>query len=282
MKRFFSIVLVSCLVTFTLYAQTDPQKKRGMLPPGYSLPKAGETVHFTSPAHPEYQLPEYPADLKANGTEGALELELYVSSAGEVLLAEVSVSSGDAQFDDAALNSALQSRFPAGYATVDGMPRDFKIAVPYYFLLSNDPELYWHTRLELSRVQQDYETVMHDFQEKLGAKRSTASTRLDAARKQLEAKVSLAKMLHRTLAEKKESAILRLRDQIAFAQEKIDGPSMAEAQAGQENWRNPNKAVITPKAEPSAPRSGVITVSFQTANGIDGLQQELEIKKSYM
>jgi TonB family protein len=282
MKRLFSIVLLVCIASLSMHAQSDPQKKRGMLPPGYTLPKAGETVHFTSPAHPEYQLPEYPADLKVNGTEGVLELELYVSSAGEVLLAEVSVSSGDAQFDDAALSSALQSRFPAGYATVDGQPRDFKIAVPYYFLLSADPELYWHTRLELSRVQQDYETVMHDFQEKLGAKRTASSTRLDGARKQLEAKVSLAKMLHRTLAEKKESAILRLRDQIAFAQEKIDGPSVAEAQAGQENWRNPDKTIISPKAEPSVHRSGVITVSFQSGNGIDGLQQELEIKKSYM
>ena len=282
MKRIFCIALLACAVILPAVAQTDSPVKRGALPATFSLPKSTETVHFTSPVPPDYQIPEYPSELKQNGLEGALELDLYVSASGEVQLAEITVSSGEVQFDEAALKSALQSHFPAGYATVDGLPRDFKIAVPYYFLLSTDPELYWHSRLELSRVQQGYEACMRDFQEKLGAKRSVAGVKLDAVRKQLESRVVTAKILHRVLAEKKENAILRLRDQIAFAKEKIDGPSQSIPVAGQENWRNPISAAVTPKVETTTRRNGVITVSVQTSNDLDGLHQELEIKKSYM
>ncbi len=280
MKQLTAILAVFTFAVASLHGQQDGARKRGFLPPTFALPGPQEQVHFTSAQSPEFGAPEYPASQRQAGLEAAVEVDLYVTSKGDVVYAEVVVSSGDMQFDQEALRCALQSKFPAGYATVQGQPRDFKIAVPFYFLLSSDPEGYWHSRLELARLQQEYEIVMREFQNFVSARTVTSEDRLNATRTAIEGKVAAAKRLHRLLAEKKELAILRLRDQIASAREILEQGNAGKETEQPVSWRIPDEDQADVAVGARSP--GVVSMTHVSTNDIDRLHQELEIKQAYL
>lgn len=271
---------VFVLLLSTAFGQSELTRKRGFLPPLFRLPAKDVQVQFTSPMPPQLVQPEYPAVHKQNDVEGAVELALYVTMEGDVVSAEVTVGSGDELFDDEALRSALKSRFPAGYATLNGTPTDFRITVPYYFLISADPEGYWHSRLELARVQQEYEIVMREFQNMQSARTVSTSDKAESVRKRLEEKVASAKRLHRMLAEKKEFAILRLRDEIASAKDRLDGvPDAVNVAHEDQRVALPDQAPIVHIA---IQQGTVVSDTEPSANDLDRLSQELELKKSYL
>ncbi|MDH7516403.1 MAG: energy transducer TonB [Bacteroidota bacterium] len=274
--------LLFCIAT-AANSQQNGLRSRGTVPPTFSAPGPNERVHFSSSAQPQFATPRYPQVHRDNGVEAALEVMMYVTAEGEVVFAEVTVSTGDSLFEIEALQSAMASRFPEGYATVEGIPRDFTIAVPYYFLLSSDPEGYWHSRLELARIEDEYEVVMREFQGFLCMPKGVPESRLKASRRAIEAKVAAAKRLHRMIAEKKERAILRLRDEIASAQELLDrsgGASTAEQSMGLDRYvpQDRDSATVEIRSHPN----GVEAAYPLNANGIDRLYQELEIKQSYL
>ena len=278
MTRVFPAAAVFLLFSALCYGQTDGIKNRGSIPTEFSLPGQGAVIHFTSPLSPQLVQPDYPAAHRQNDFEGVAELALYVTAAGDVVYAEVTIGSGDELFDDEALRAAMKSRFPAGYAMLDGSPSDFRISVPYYFLLASDPENYWHTRLELARVQQQYEVVMREFQG-LAHTRSTRD-KAESIRKRLEDRVAAAKRLHRQLAEKKELAILRLRDEIASAKETLDGNGRPATALNIQREIPPDQAPTTVVAVQQI--NMISNAEVVSANDIDRLNQELEIKKSYL
>ncbi len=278
MTRVLPTAAVFLLISALCYGQTDGVKKRGSIPQEFSLPPQGATLHFTSPLPPQLVKPDYPAVHRENDFEGVAELSLYVTAEGDVVYAEVSVGSGDEAFDEEALRAALKSRFPSGYAMLDGTPTDFRISVPYYFLLASDPENYWHTRLELARVQQQYEVVMREFQ---GLAHSRSSReKAESIRKRLEDRVAAAKRLHRQLAEKKELAILRLRDEIASAKETLDGSGRPATARNTQREIPPEQVPTTVVAVQQV--NIISNAEVVSANDIDRLNQELEIKKSYL
>ena len=259
------------------------QSSRGMLPSYFQLPSANDVVHFTSPQQPNFPTPIYPDARRQSLVEGAVEVTLYVTSEGDVVKADISVSSGDALFDEAALGSAIKARFPAGYATVQGRPVDFSIDVPFYFLLSPDPEMYWHTRLELARIQAEYESAMNEFQGYLSERTKSTASRVESSQRRVEQTVAAAKRLHRMLAEKKESAILRLREEIAMTKLRIEDPDEQQSSTASETfWRSahPGQAVAT-VVMPSNTR-GIVTRDSLSNNDLDRLIDELELKKSYL
>jgi TonB family protein len=269
--------LISCLsLVFALTATVHAQS-RGFIPPLFTLPKAGETVRFTSAAQPTFQMPDYPAEQLNRGVEGVVEVLLYVTSEGEVVYSEVTVGSGQKEFDQSALVSAMRARFPMGYATVNGLPRDFRIAVPFYFLLSADPEQYWQSRLELTRVQQEYEIVMKKFQDFVMERSKTPPQSVKEIQRQMEEKVSIAKNIHRVLAEKKERAILRIRERI---DEQRGQAPIADAE--DESWRHELHSGQNASVHVVIPGSGVVNSRSLGTEGMDRLTQELEMKKSYL
>jgi TonB family protein len=209
--------------------------------------------------------------------EGVTEVLLYVTSEGEVVFSEVTVSSGHREFDDAALASAMRARFPMGYATVNGLPRDFRIAVPFYFLQSSDPEQYWQSRLELARVQLEYEIVMKKFQDFVMERSKTPPQKVKEIQRLMEEKVSIAKNIHRVLAEKKETAILRLREKI---DEKRGQAPIADAEDA--SWRSELQDSHSATVQVAVPGTGVVHERTVGTVGMDRLTQELEMKKSYL
>jgi TonB family protein len=278
-RRLPVVVALLAVVSCSLIAQ----QSRGMLPSYFRLPSANDDVHFTSPQKPDVPTPVYPEAHRLNQVEGAVEVQLFVTSEGEVVRADVAVSSGDVQFDDAALRSAMKARFPVGYATVDGRPVDFKIDVPFYFMLSPDPELYWHTRLELARIQAAYEIQMKEFQGFLAERTKTSPSRIESSQRRIEQSVASAKRLHRMLAEKKESAILRLREEIAITKQHMEDPQgTTRAVASDMTWRNVRPEQVMPTVAMPVNLKGVITQNALSNNDLERLQSELELKKSYL
>ncbi|MBR9976424.1 MAG: TonB family protein, partial [Bacteroidetes bacterium] len=242
------------LLIFALALSTlASAQSRGFIPPLFTLPDEGETLRFTSSSQPFFQLPDFPAVLMNKGVEGVTEVLLYVTSEGEVVFSEVTVGSGYKEFDQAALASAMRARFPMGFATVDGLPQDFRIAVPYYFLQSSDPEQYWQSRLELARVQQEYEIVMKKFQDFVMERSKTPPQKVKEIQRQMEEKVSIAKNIHRILAEKKETAILRLREKI---DEKRGQAPLADAD--DDSWRRELQDSHSATVQVAVPGSGVV------------------------
>ena len=272
MQRLLPLLVLTLVLTAAAQAQT-----RGFIPPLFTLPAESETVRFTSAAQPTFQLPDYPVAQLTRGVEGVVEVQLFVTSEGEVVFSEVSVSSGQKEFDEAALASAMRARFPAGYATVNGLPRDFQIAVPFYFLLSGDPEQYWQSRLELARVQQQYETVMKKFQDFVMERSKTPPHRVKEIQRQMEENVSIAKNIHRILAEKKETAILRLREQID--EHRGRAPLADNEDAA---WRQQLQQRREASVQVAVPGTGVVNARSMGSEGVDRLTQELEMKRSYL
>lgn len=272
MQRLISILALAVIMSTAVSSQS-----RGFIPPLFTLPEDGETVRFTSASQPIFQLPDFPATLMNRDVEGVAEVLLYVTSEGEVVFSEITVSSGQRDFDEAALASAMRARFPVGYATVNGLPRDFRIAVPFYFLLSSDPEQYWQSRLELARVQQEYEIVMKKFQDFVMERSKTPPQKVKEIQRQMEEKVSIAKNIHRILAEKKETAILRLREQI---DEKRGQAPLADAEDS--SWRKELQNRQAAAVQVAVPGTGVVHERTVGTEGMDRLTQELEIKKSYL
>jgi TonB family protein len=223
-------------------------------------------------------LPDYPEEQLNRGIEGVVEVTMYVTSEGEVVFSEISVSSGLEAFDDAALRSAMKTEFPAGYATVKGLPRDFRLSVPFYYLLSADPENYWHSRLELARVQQEYEEVMTRFEDYLMARTVASESKIREIQRQMEEKVAAAKSIHRLLAEKKETAILRLRQQIDDT--RSDSAPVADAEDS--SWRHGLRDYSRATVQVVTPGTSVTSERALGTDGMDRLTQELEMKKSYL
>jgi TonB family protein len=280
MTRLLACVLISFLAVSAASAQNAGNgASRGFIPPLFTLPEDHEELRFTSSALPEFPVADYPEMERKNGIEGVAELRLYVTAEGDVVFAEVSVSSGRSSFDEAALKSAMHGHFPEGYATIDGLPRDFTIAVPYYFLLSSDPELYWHSRLELARVQQEYELIMSKFEDLLLKRTTATESKMKEVQRSMEDKVSIAKRLHRVLAEKKERAIIRIRQEIETTREEQD---RMLADRDDNNWRSgtadPEDAAIMV----AFPGSSVTTRAETGLEGVERLNHELDMKRSYM
>lgn len=262
---------------------TQAQGSRGMLPSYFQLPSANDIVHFTSPQQPDFPTPVYPDAHRSSLVEGAVEVKLYVTSEGDVVKVDISVSSGDALFDEAALGSAIKAHFPVGYATVQGKPVDFVLNVPFYFLLSPDPEMYWHTRLELARIQTEYESAMNEFQGYLSERTKTTASRVESSQRRIERTVAAAKRLHRILAEKKESAILRLREEIAMTKLRLEDPDEQQPSLASDTfWRNAHPGqVVATVVMPSNTR-GIVTRNSLSNNDLERLIDELELKKSYL
>jgi TonB family protein len=277
-----AVIVVLAMLATPAMAQPELPRSLGELPPSFQLPEAGTPVQFTSMLNPEFVTPAYPEQHKTARFEGVAEVRLYVSSAGEVLRCEITVSSGDAAFDDASLRSGLKTRFPAGYATVRGVACDFTTTVPYYFLLSPDPEQYWHSRLELARIQQEYESLMKQYEGILAPQGAAADMQRHRIERQLEQTVTLAKQLHRSLAEKKESAILRLRDEITMTKQILQEPATASSMdASATSWRTEQTPVIPTVIIPGGMK-GVASTSALSNNELDRLMSELELKQSYL
>jgi TonB family protein len=273
MQRLFSIAVLLTALSAISVAQS-----RGFIPPLFVLPSDGEEVRFTSAAQPVFQLPDYPALQLNKSIEGVVEVRMYVTAEGEVVFSEITVSSGHRELDNAALASAMRARFPAGYATVNGLPRDFRISMPFYFLLSSDPEQYWQSRLELARVQQRYEIVMKKFQDYMMERSQTPRATIKRIQKQMEETVSIAKNIHRILAEKKEMAILRLRERLDEQRENLPFADGDDA-----TWRRDlHSREETAHVEVALPGSGIVNTRSIGTDEVDRLTQELEIKKSYM
>ncbi len=272
MQRLFSLSVLFLALSAVAISQS-----RGFIPPLFTLPDVGDEVRFTSAAQPLFQLPDYPAAQLNNGLEGVVEVQLYVTSEGEVVYSEITVSSGVKEFDESALASAMKARFPAGYATVKGLPRDFRHSMPFYFLLSSDPEQYWQSRLELARVQQEYEIVMEKFQDFVMQRSKTPPAKVKEIQRQMEEKVSIAKNIHRILAEKKETAILRLREQL---DEKRGQAPLADAEDA--SWRREMQDPSRASVQVALPGTGVVNARTVGSEGVDRLTQELEMKKSYL
>lgn len=272
MQRLFS----TCLLFLVFGAATFSQS-RGFVPPLFSLPGEADDVRFTSALQPQFQLPDYPALQMNNGVEGVVEVQLYVTSEGEVVFSEITVSSGVKEFDEVALSSAMKARFPAGYATVKGLARDFRISMPFYFLLSADPEQYWQSRLELMRVQQEYEIVMRSFQDFLMERSKLPPQRVKEIHRQMEDKVAVAKSIHRILAEKKEAAILRLHKQL---DEHRGQAPFADGENA--NWRRDLQNGEQASVQTALPGTGVINARSVGTEGVDRLTHELEMKKAYL
>lgn len=280
MARVLVSLLVPFLVASAAFAQAGREgASRGFIPPLFTMPEKHEDLRFTSSAQPEFPVAEYPEQERNTSTEGVAELLLYVTAEGDIVYAEVMVSSGRESFDNAALASAMKGKFPEGYATVDGLPRDFTIAVPYYFLLSADPELYWHSRLELARVQCEYEEIMSKFEDLLLKRTTATESKMKEVQRSMEEKVSIAKRLHRVLAEKKERAIIRIRSEIEMSREK-QGRALAES--NDSNWRSgsadPAHATITV----AFPGSSITTRAETGLQGVARLNHELDLKRSYL
>jgi TonB family protein len=274
-------ILLVALLTASSQAQPETPRAMGELPATFQTPEAGASIQFTSMLNPEFETPAYPEQHKADRFEGVAEVRLYVSTAGEVLRCEITVSSGDREFDEASLRSAMKTRFPAGYATVRGVPTDFTVTVPYYFLLSSDPEQYWHTRLELARIQQEYEVLMKDYQDLLARQGGAADMKRQRLEKQLEQTVAVAKQLHRSIAEKKETAILRIRDEIAMTKQILQEPATASKDAQGASWRTEQTPVIPTVIIPGG-MQGIASTSTLSNNALDCLMGELELKQSYL
>ncbi len=276
MKRtvFSILVLVVCLASM----QAQPVKSRGFIPPLFSLPEVTEEIRFTSSTPPQIQLPEYPATQLNAGLEGAVEAELYVTAEGEVVYCEISVSSGVNEFDHAVLESSMRVKFPSGFATVKGLPHDFRIAVPFYFLLASDPEQYWHSRLELARIKNEYETVMKKFEDYLMARTVVSDSKVKEIQREMEATVTMAKNVHRLLAEKKEHAILRLRGLIDAS--KSNSAPIADTQDA--SWRSQSIDPAHATVQTGGTAGGVINIRELSDNESERLAHELELKKAYM
>lgn len=276
MHRTVFTVLILLLLCASVSAQ--PVKSRGFIPPLFTLPKAQDEVRFTGSAQPRFQLPDYPAAQLNAGTEGAVEATLYVTAEGEIVYAEISVSSGVKDFDNAVLESCMKSRFPAGFATVKGLPHDFKISVPFYFLVASDPEQYWHSRLELARIQNEYESVMKKFEDIVMSRTTASEARKREIQRQMEGTVAAAKSVHRILAEKKEKAILRLRGMIDAS--RSDGTPLADTHDA--SWRSQSLDPAQATVQSGATGVGVISIHEMSGSESERLAQELELKKAYM
>lgn len=276
-RTFFSLALLLAISAAAL-GQAHNARSRGFIPPLFTLPEEGEEIRYTSAAQPAFMLPDYPEEQLNQGIEGVVEVAMYVTSEGEVVYSEITVSSGIDAFDEAALRSAMKTHFPAGYATVKGLPRDFHLSVPFYFLLSADPESYWHSRLELARVQQEYEQVMSRFEDYLMARTTASESKMREIQRQMEEKVAAAKSIHRLLAEKKESAILRLRQEIDAS--RSDAAPVADAEDS--SWRRGLRDYSRTTVLAGTPGNSVTNERNLGAEGMDRLTQELEIKKSYL
>jgi TonB family protein len=281
MNRLFATALLALVLSAPALAQNDKAASTGKLPPYFHIPDDNVRLRFTSHEKPEFVAPEYPELHKSTGKEGVVEVEMYVSAEGKVVYTEVEVSSGDELFDHAALESAMQTTFPPGYATVNGEPTDFKISIPFYFLLSADPEQYWHTRLELARIQQEYDQLMGKFQSYLGPKSTVSKEMKQSMRNQLEDKIALAKNVHRILAEKKESAILRLRNEITETRAHIEN--------NDEIMRDPDKRFAYAstgncEVRVALPQAGIVTLTSLRSDKplLEQLASEIELKKSYL
>ncbi|MBR9976515.1 MAG: energy transducer TonB [Bacteroidetes bacterium] len=273
MQRLFSIAILLITLNAFSFAQS-----RGFIPPLFVLPAEGEEIRFTSAVPPVFQLPDYPAEQLKKAMEGVVEVRMYVTAEGEVVFSEITVSSGHKEFDNAALASAMRARFPAGYATVNGLPRDFRTSMPFYFLLSTDPEQYWQSRLELARVHQRYEIVMKRFQDYMMQRSKVPRATVMEIQQQMEETVSIAKNIHRILAEKKETAILRLRERLDEQRGGIAITATDDA-----TWRRSlHSDEEGAHVEVSLPGSGIVNARTMSADDIERLTQELEIKKSYM
>ena len=273
-RTFFSLTLL--LLAASVAAQSS--MSRGFIPPLFTLPDETEEVRFTSAEQPEFMLPDYPEEQLNRGIEGVVEVTMYVTSEGEVVYSEVSVSSGVEAFDETALRSAMKTDFPAGYATVKGLPRDFRLSVPFYYLLSADPENYWHSRLELARMQQEYEEVMTRFEDYLMARTVASESKIREIQRQMEEKVAAAKSIHRLLAEKKETAILRLRQQI----DETRSDSAPVADAEDSSWRRGLRDYSRATVQVVTPGTSVTSERSLGTDGMERLTQELEMKKSYL
>ncbi len=280
MKRLYGAVLLGIMLCASAFAQNSEVLSLGKLPQQFNLPGDDAVVRFTSHQKPEFAAPEYPARHLAKGLEGVVEVAVFVTAAGKVVYCELEISSGDPMFDAAALNSAMQSKFPAGYATLNGEATDFRISVPYYFLLAADPEQYWHTRLELARIQAEYDKLMTTFQGYLAQKTPVSKEQMQKTRETLETRVSTAKKLYRVMAEKKESAILRLRTEITETRQNIDDNDM---------MRDPNKRPLhaslrSCEVKVAIPQSGIVTLTSVCSDKpiLEQLASEIELKKAYL
>ncbi|PLX32272.1 MAG: hypothetical protein C0600_03315 [Ignavibacteria bacterium] len=278
MQRIALIIFVLCALTAHSFGQAPSTKARGFIPPLFTLPEDGEDLRFTSASQPSFMLPDYPQEAFNAGIEGVCEIVAYVTSEGTVVYSEISVSSGRDDLDQAALKSAMKATYPAGYATVRGLPRDFRVCIPFYFLLSSDPESYWHSRLELARVQQEYEVVMQKFEDIVMTRTAASDSKIREIKRQMEDKVAAAKNIHRLLAEKKEHAILRIRQQ-------IDANKAGEVtitDADDASWRKGFQDRSHARVQAGSAGSGVINERRLSGKGVERLTQELEMKKSYL
>jgi len=279
MPRSKVLSVILCTLVCCTAVQAQSFRSRGFIPPLFTLPDASEVLRFSSPVQPVFPLPEYPADALERGEEGVVEVSMYVTSEGEVVFAEIAVSSGHRHFDNAALESALRAKFPIGYATVKGMPRDFRIAVPYYFLLASDPELYWHSRLELVRIQQEYEVVMKKFEDVVMSRTISSKKRFKQIQQELEETVSNAKRVHRLLAEKKERAIIRLKERLDASRSDEAPIAIIDDEAWRVTGATRAHTIVGGDAN-----SGNAVINLQECEweDTDRLEHELDLKRAYM
>ena len=279
--KLIALITLGFALTFTALGQAPAPMSLGEIPEDFELPEDMNSIRFTSHESPVFTAPVYPAKRLKRGIENVVEVDIYVATTGKVVQAVLSLSSGDKAFDEAALESAMKAQFPAGYATVDGEPSDFKLSVPYYFLLSADPEQYWHTRLELARVQKEYNELMTQFQELMAGQTSADSEgEMATTKKSLEVKIAAAKNLHKVLAEKKESAIARINSVITETRAHIEGD---DAQMRDPNWR-PSYAANNTEVKVGLPQAGIMTLSSQKSDKpiLEQLTSEIKIKRRYM
>jgi TonB family protein len=281
MYRMFGTVFFAFFLCITVTPKDLFSQSIGNIPSSYYLPSPDATVRFTSHEKPGFHAPVYPARHLEVGTESVVEVALYVTSEGNVIYSEITVASGNEDFDKAALESAMQTVFPAGYATVNGESSNFMITVPYYFLLSADPEQYWHTRLELARIQKEYDELMNKFQSYLAQRTSVTKAKMQETRDALEVKIAVAKKLHRVLAEKKESAILRLRSEITATRAQIrDNDELMRDPNSRPSYASSHKCEV----KVSLPQTGIVTVSSVNSDIpiLEQLASDIELKKSYL
>ena len=108
----------------------------GALPdPSFGARAMGAVVPPGTDAGQRNAPPDYPAESRRRGEEGVVRLALRVGIDGRVETAEVSVSSGHARLDEAAVAAARRWRFRP--ATQGGLPVAATLPTAVHFRLTD-------------------------------------------------------------------------------------------------------------------------------------------------
>jgi TonB family protein len=98
----------------------------------------GSKVEVAAPAEPKpvsTVQPAYPEACRKAGVEGKVLVMVVVGEKGDIMSAQVSEGSGNAELDSAALAAVQQWRFEPG--TKEGKPVEAKVIVPVQFRLGD-------------------------------------------------------------------------------------------------------------------------------------------------